>query len=308
MPRTEEARGSNPLTSTPQQPWSPAWRATSAGPVPYQSRCRGSRWAATANGAANCCLKRGHKPVSLQMVEMQSVGDQDSDGESSDPLPAGEFGRLPRSRLTETRASRQPAGHGRWQGEDTPSARAARWQAPQPCRSRPGHPWPGRLDPYVIPYAQEWRTPGFGSPVHMSSSVPLGGVERALGKVRFARLIHSGARVSWRTYGPRRLRRHSDAARIATYGGRSTHRLRGMPGRHHQCAGRPIMPALPAPILLQHDASDALTARSTRDACSDPRASVRSAGPRPRSPVPSPEASGGSGPGESQTPSRARCT
>jgi hypothetical protein len=29
----------------------------------------------------------------------------------------------------------------------------------------------------------------------MSSSVPLGGVERALGKVRFARLIHSGARV-----------------------------------------------------------------------------------------------------------------
>jgi hypothetical protein len=36
--RTEEARGSNPLTSTPQQPWSPAWRVTSAGPLPFQGR------------------------------------------------------------------------------------------------------------------------------------------------------------------------------------------------------------------------------------------------------------------------------
>src|SRR5215218_2122660 len=41
----------------------------------------------------------------------------------------------------------------------------------------------GRLDPYVIPYvnpyvipyAQEWRTPGYGSPMHMSNSVPFVG-------------------------------------------------------------------------------------------------------------------------------------
>jgi hypothetical protein len=41
-------------------------------------------------------------------------------------------------------------------------------------------------------------------------------VERDCRKVRFARLIHAAAAHSWRTYGPRRLRRQSDADRIAT--------------------------------------------------------------------------------------------
>jgi len=46
-----------------------------------------------------------------------------------------------------------------------------RWQAPQPCRSRPRRL--GRADltphvipyvnPYVIPYAQGWRTPSLGT-------------------------------------------------------------------------------------------------------------------------------------------------
>ena len=33
LARTEEVRGSNPLTSTPTKPWSPAWRVHSVGPV-----------------------------------------------------------------------------------------------------------------------------------------------------------------------------------------------------------------------------------------------------------------------------------
>ena len=43
---------------------------------------------------------------------------------------------------------------------------------------------------------------------HLSSSVPLGGVERPRRMVRFARLIHPARPRSWRTCGPRRLRRH----------------------------------------------------------------------------------------------------
>jgi hypothetical protein len=46
--RTEEARGSNPLTSTAQRPWSPAWRIASAGPAPPQGPWPGSKRAATA--------------------------------------------------------------------------------------------------------------------------------------------------------------------------------------------------------------------------------------------------------------------
>jgi hypothetical protein len=45
---------------------------------------------------------------------------------------------------------------------------------------------------------------------------PSGGVERPRRVVRFARLIHAARPRSWRTFGPRRLRRHSDADRIAT--------------------------------------------------------------------------------------------
>jgi hypothetical protein len=54
IPRTEEARGSNPLTSTPQTPWSPAWWVAPAGSASLQSRCPGSkRAAATPNDTAN---------------------------------------------------------------------------------------------------------------------------------------------------------------------------------------------------------------------------------------------------------------
>src|SRR4029453_14978369 len=56
--RTEEARGSNPLTSTPQQPWSPAWRIALAGPLPFQGRWPGSKRAATTNETASV-LDRG---------------------------------------------------------------------------------------------------------------------------------------------------------------------------------------------------------------------------------------------------------
>jgi hypothetical protein len=48
---------------------------------------------------------------------------------------------------------------------------------------------------------------------------PLGGVERPRRKVRFARLIHRRVRAFRRAFGPRRLRRQSDADRIATRGG-----------------------------------------------------------------------------------------
>ena len=48
---------------------------------------------------------------------------------------------------------------------------------------------------------------------------PLGGVERPRRKVRFARLIHRRVRAFRQAFGLRRLRRHSDADRIATQGG-----------------------------------------------------------------------------------------
>jgi hypothetical protein len=47
------SQGSNPLTSTPQQPWSAAWRIHSAGPSPFQVPLPGSKRAATANETAN---------------------------------------------------------------------------------------------------------------------------------------------------------------------------------------------------------------------------------------------------------------
>jgi hypothetical protein len=48
---------------------------------------------------------------------------------------------------------------------------------------------------------------------------PLGGVERPRRKVRFARLIDRRVRAFGQAFGLRRLRRHSDADRIATQGG-----------------------------------------------------------------------------------------
>jgi hypothetical protein len=48
---------------------------------------------------------------------------------------------------------------------------------------------------------------------------PLGGMERPRRKVRFARLIQRRVRAFWRTFGPRRLRRQSEPALVATQGG-----------------------------------------------------------------------------------------
>jgi hypothetical protein len=52
-----------------------------------------------------------------------------------------------------------------------------------------------------------------------------GGVERPRRKVRFARLIQRRVRAFWRTYGPRRLRRQSQADLIATLGDTAANRL-----------------------------------------------------------------------------------
>jgi hypothetical protein len=116
--------------------------------------------------------------------------------------PAGEFGRMPRSRLTGTpasagRRSRSVAGWGRAFGACCFAGKL------RSLVIRPGRPLGGRLDPYVIPYvnlyvipyAQGWRTPGLGGRAHLSSSVPLGGVERPRRAVRFARLTHRRVRV-----------------------------------------------------------------------------------------------------------------
>jgi hypothetical protein len=48
---------------------------------------------------------------------------------------------------------------------------------------------------------------------------PLGGVERMRRMVRFARLIQRRVRAFWRTYGPRRLRRHLKPDVVTTRGG-----------------------------------------------------------------------------------------
>ena len=57
--------------------------------------------------------------------------------------PAVEFGRLPRSRLTEIPTSRRPAGHGRWRGRDAPSARAASLASSAALLTHRATPLPG---------------------------------------------------------------------------------------------------------------------------------------------------------------------
>jgi hypothetical protein len=125
---------------------------------------------------------------------------------------------------------------------DAPSARAASLASSAACRHEPGvlcsrafdPPGNPPVNPPVIPPV----TGGGGSPSPLGRIgpgqapcggpvgrknrgrlAPLGGVERPRRAVRFARLIHSARPRSWRTFGPRRLRRPSDAARIATTGG-----------------------------------------------------------------------------------------
>jgi hypothetical protein len=51
-----------------------------------------------------------------------------------------------------------------------------------------------------------------------SGRIAPSGMERPRRVVRFARLIHRRVRAFWRTYGPRRLRRQSKPALVATHG------------------------------------------------------------------------------------------
>jgi hypothetical protein len=104
--------------------------------------------------------------------------------------PAGEFGRMPRSRLTGTAATLSAAGHSRWQGRTRLRRVLLRWQAPQPCRSRPGcHRGPGGLTPTSFP-RRRGGVPSYPACLHLSRSCPPEG-----GVVRFARLIHRRGRV-----------------------------------------------------------------------------------------------------------------
>jgi hypothetical protein len=95
--------------------------------------------------------------------------------------------RPPASIALDRDLGRPPAaGHGRWQVRDAPSACAASLASsaalPVPARCHGGQ---GRnpyvilyVNPYVIPYAQGWRTPGFAGRAHQYWSVPLRGASQ----------------------------------------------------------------------------------------------------------------------------------
>ena len=70
-------------------------------------------------------------------------------------------------------------------------------------------------------------------------SCPLGGMERPRRKERFARLIQRRGRAFWRAFGPRRLRRQSQPALVATQGGAAdVPRSAAGPGLAERCADR----------------------------------------------------------------------
>jgi hypothetical protein len=107
-------------------------------------------------------------------------------------------------------------------GGDAPSARAAWLASSAALPARPGvHGGRGGWT-YASPYAGPTRTSGVprtGWAADHRWSRPLRGVERPRRKVRFARLIHAARPRSWRTCGPRRLRRQYQPALVATDGG-----------------------------------------------------------------------------------------
>jgi hypothetical protein len=108
---------------------------------------------------------------------------------------------------------------------------------PPPCGPQraihgPGRRSSGRMPVYAGPYAGHPRTPlaaggpvpagrpprGASRPQRPRLTGPPRGVERPRRAVRFARLIHTARPRSWRTYGPRRLRRRSEPGLVATHG------------------------------------------------------------------------------------------
>jgi hypothetical protein len=112
------------------------------------------------------------------------------------------------------------AGHGRWQGGDAPSARAASLaSSAAPADLGPVPSWPRPSTPTLIPTRISTLAPTPATRVPLPARVtlfalvmpPEGGVERPRRKVRVARLFHAARPRSWRTCGPRRLRRHSQA-------------------------------------------------------------------------------------------------
>jgi hypothetical protein len=141
-------------------------------------------------------------------------------------------------------APRRPATVG-GRKRDAPSARAASLASSAALPRPPGDPAHSAqlqgLDPYASPYAsryaspyaRRWRTPGFGGRGYLGSSVPLRGASRpqkprptgpprgsgASARQGALRAIDSFRRSrSWRTFGPRRLRRQSQPALVATQG------------------------------------------------------------------------------------------
>jgi hypothetical protein len=170
--RTEEARGSNPLTSTPQQPWSPAWRVTSTGPASFQLIPAGSKRAAT-------CLCNDRQTLA--------------------PAVAGRgraFGACCCASKLRSPAGPALAAFGR--GGLTPTSFPTR---------RGGVPLAS-----VISASVQLSPPRRGSqPQNRGRLAPLGGVERPRRKERFARLIHRRVRAFGPAFGRRRLRRQSQS-------------------------------------------------------------------------------------------------
>jgi hypothetical protein len=140
-----------------------------------------------------------------------------------------------------------PAGHGRWQGADAPSARAASLASSAALPHPPGGSvYPAQLgggDPYGNPYVNAYGIPCAAGGVPLASvaegvypaQCPFGGPVGRKNRGRLAPLRGSGAARpqgalraidpsacprSWRTYGPRRLRRQSQPDLAATQGGR----------------------------------------------------------------------------------------
>jgi hypothetical protein len=126
------------------------------------------------------------------------------------------------------------AGHGRWQGVDAPSARAASLASsaalPVPARRHRGRgPRPLRWTlrrPPAYPFAgrerrSRWSCP-FVGPVSRKNRgrlAPLGGSGAARPQGALRAIDSSACPRSWRTCGPRRLRRQSQAGVVATQGG-----------------------------------------------------------------------------------------
>ena len=129
---------------------------------------------------------------------------------------------------------------------DAPSARAASLASsaaePVPCRSA----WRGRVGPHARPYAAQSRTPvGAGGGFVLVKPLewrkrrlaPRGnGADRPSGALRA--IDSTACPRSWRTCGPRRLRRQSEPALVTTQGDPTASSDRP-PRQHDACRSKP---------------------------------------------------------------------